>query len=333
MKKQWMVLLALVLMLSTAVSAAAEPANQDYDESKVFNLVNESTGYQLYFPHFVKLESRVLESEDGPFEATILVLNVPAGQEDVLLFEVLTSDPEAHYIDISVWNDEGLAAMLDWETFDNGVKGIYKNRYSFDEYFKNKWMHANIYSYNEDGELLWHFYDIYFIFEDQADAAEEQADQAAEPQPAPAAPAEPVVAVPNASAVVVNGEKIAFEAYTINGNNYFKLRDLAMAVNGTEKQFEVKWDGAKNAISLLSGEAYTPAGGELAVSDNPSSKTATPTSSKIYVDGEEVQFTAYTIGGNNYFKLRDIAKVFNIGVTWDGEANTVGIDTSLDYQG
>jgi hypothetical protein len=137
---------------------------------------------------------------------------------------------------------------------------------------------------------------------------------------------------PTASKVLVNGKQISFEAYNIAGNNYFKLRDIAMTVNGTEKQFEVSWDSAKNAISLKPGIGYTPASGELAVSDTPTSKAATPTISKIYFDGKEVQLTAYNIGGNNYFKLRDIARLLNIGVTWDETSSSIGIDTNLNYK-
>lgn len=141
-----------------------------------------------------------------------------------------------------------------------------------------------------------------------------------------------VTTAPSASNVLVNGSEVAFEAYNINGNNFFKLRDLAMAVNGSEKQFEVSWDAANNAINLLSSRAYTPVGGELAVSAKPESKRAMSTNSKIYVNGEEIQLTAYHIDGNNYFELRDIAKVFNIGVTWDGNTKTAGIDTMIDYK-
>lgn len=148
---------------------------------------------------------------------------------------------------------------------------------------------------------------------------------------APIASPEPVTAVPTASKVLVNGEEVSFEAYNINGNNFFKLRDLALAVSGTEKQFEVTWDGEKNAISLVSGKAYTPVGGELAVSAELQAQIAAPTASQIFVDGVEVQFTAHNIGGNNYFKLRDIAKVMGFGVTWDAETSTVGIDTSKPY--
>jgi hypothetical protein len=140
-----------------------------------------------------------------------------------------------------------------------------------------------------------------------------------------------IKATPTASKVSVDGKEVAFQAYNINDNNYFKLRDLAMVVNGTDKNFEVSWDAEKNAINLLSGKAYTPAGGELAVSTKLESKDAVPTNSKLYVDGIEVQLTAYNIGGNNYFKLRDIATAINFGVTWDGTANMIGIDTKSEY--
>ncbi len=42
--------------------------------------------------------------------------------------------------------------------------------------------------------------------------------------------------------------------------------------------------------------------------------------------------TAYTINGNNYFKLRDLGQAFNFGVTWDQENNAVVIDTTQGYK-
>ncbi|MNI58374.1 hypothetical protein D3C73_1134840 [compost metagenome] len=101
-----------------------------------------------------------------------------------------------------------------------------------------------------------------------------------------------------------------------------------MAVNGTAKGFEVGWDSEHNAISLTSGEAYTAQGGELAVSNNPKAKTATLSTSKVYLDDEEIEIAAYKIEGNNYFKLRDIAQALGISLTFDSKTNTIGIDTS-----
>lgn len=168
----------------------------------------------------------------------------------------------------------------------------------------------------------------FFVQAIKGDGVQEQPSSEAVEKPEP----QPAAAVPTASKVIVDGKEVSFEAYNIDGNNYFKLRDLAKAVNGSKKQFQVGWDEANNAISLKAHAAYTSVGGELEVSAAPAPQTALPTGSRILLDGEELDLTAYNINGNNYFKLRDIAEAFNIGVTWDGKANTVGIDTAIDYQ-
>lgn len=149
----------------------------------------------------------------------------------------------------------------------------------------------------------------------------------------PAAPAEPkpVSAIPTKSRVLVNGKEVAFGAYIIDGYNYFKLRDLAMALSATAKQFEVTWDGEKDAIHLTSGLPYTPVGGELTVPAEPTVQQATLTTSIVFVNGAATQVAAYNIGGYNYFKLRDIAKAIDFGVTRDGSTNTVGIDSTSSY--
>jgi hypothetical protein len=155
-------------------------------------------------------------------------------------------------------------------------------------------------------------------------------DQAIEQLRSPETASGALVAAPTSSTVIVNGRRVAFDAYNIGGNNYFKLRDLAYTLNGTEKQFEVGWDSAANAITLTAGAAYTPVGGEMA-SKGAGDKSATSTSSKLHLDGAEAGFTAYNIGGNNYFKLRDIGQAFNFGVDWDGANQTIVIDTGKGY--
>ena len=102
-------------------------------------------------------------------------------------------------------------------------------------------------------------------------------------------------------------------------------------MNNTNKKFEVTWDGTSNSIKLITNKNYTFIGGELVIPANLTDMEAKPTTSKIFLDGKEVQFTAFNIKGNNYFKLRDIGKAIDFGVTWDGKTNTVGIDTSVSY--
>ena len=156
-------------------------------------------------------------------------------------------------------------------------------------------------------------------------------EQLSAPPAPPAPPPAPSQTVsPTASTVIVNGQPTAFEAYNIDGFNYFKLRDLAYALGGSNKQFAVGWDGAANAISLTSGGAYEPVGGEMAQGDG-TAKTANPTTSRVFLDGRELSLTAYNIGGNNFFRLRDLMRALDIGVTWDGTTSTIGIDTSISY--
>lgn len=144
------------------------------------------------------------------------------------------------------------------------------------------------------------------------------------------APTAAVKATPTSSTVIVNGTATAFEAYTINGNNYFKLRDVAKVISGSDKQFEVLWDDSKNAISLISERTYTAVGGELAKGDG-TPKNAVSTSSTVYKNGVVIALTAYTINGNNYFKLRDLGQSFDFGVSWDAANNAVMVDTAQGY--
>ncbi len=144
------------------------------------------------------------------------------------------------------------------------------------------------------------------------------------------APATQIPALYTSSKVLINGKEVAFEAYNINDNNYFKLRDLAQAFSGSEKQFEVTWDAEAHLIGLEKDKAYTAVGGELVPGDG-MDKTCVPYKDGITLGGEAVDVTAYNINGNNYFKLRDICKLFDIGVAWDGATNTISLDTSVGY--
>jgi hypothetical protein len=139
-----------------------------------------------------------------------------------------------------------------------------------------------------------------------------------------------IIAKPTAATVFVNGENMSFDAYSVNDNNYFKLRDLAYVLSVTEKRFSVEWNGENDAIMLTKGGAYEPVGGEMSGGSD-GNKIAQPTKSKITLGGAAVDFTAYNIDGNNYFKLRDIGAAFDFGVDWDGASNAIAISTNKGY--
>jgi hypothetical protein len=147
--------------------------------------------------------------------------------------------------------------------------------------------------------------------------------------PTPTTPTAPTVN-PTPSTVYVNGAAKAFEAYNIGGNNFFKLRDLAMTLNGTAKQFEVGYDNATRAITLTTGQPYTPAGGELVPGDG-TAKAAVSTPSKLYLNGTELNLTAYNISGNNFFKLRDLMQAIDVYVDYDDATRAITLDTGRGY--
>jgi hypothetical protein len=55
------------------------------------------------------------------------------------------------------------------------------------------------------------------------------------------------------SKITLDGADVSFTAYNIDGNNYFKLRDIGAAFD-----FGVDWDGAKNTIIIDTSKGYTP---------------------------------------------------------------------------
>ena len=60
--------------------------------------------------------------------------------------------------------------------------------------------------------------------------------------------------------------------------------------------------------------------------------TAQPSTQKIMVDGQQVQMEAYSIGGSNYCKLRDVGKAVGFHVSYDVLTNTVRINTKEAYE-
>ena len=120
----------------------------------------------------------------------------------------------------------------------------------------------------------------------------------------------------------VDGVDADCDKYNIDGSNYFKLRDLAAALKGLDSEFAVTWNAAQQRIDLTSKTAYTPVGGEQAALPA-GNKAASLTNASVYLDGNPLSLTAYSIGGNNYFKLRDLVFALGFGVDWNANTMTM----------
>ena len=133
-------------------------------------------------------------------------------------------------------------------------------------------------------------------------------------------------ASPTTHSMTVDGKPVTPAAYNIDGNNYFKLRDIAALLNGSGAQFQVAYNQQTRAISLTAGQSYTAVGGELSALPSGAQKII-PTPSAVYVDGKQVSFTAYNINGNNYFKLRDLGQALGFQVGWNEDTRTILVET------
>ena len=159
-----------------------------------------------------------------------------------------------------------------------------------------------------------------------------------EPEPPVQTPPDEICSLPTAeqdafianTKVLVDSKKIAFDAYIINDFTYFKLRDVAMALNGTQKQFDTLWNEKEKAINVVTNTAYTVAGGELQKGAAKNKKALCSTVT-LYFNGVEKALLAYNIDGNTYFKLRDLAKEIDFGVAWNEQSQSIAIQSDSSY--
>ncbi len=129
--------------------------------------------------------------------------------------------------------------------------------------------------------------------------------------------------------VQVDGASVAFETYNINDYTYFKLRDIASALNGTTKQFDTVWDETALAIHILTDVTYT--GSLSAGGSSTTDSIAVTSTAKLYVNGVEKTVSAFTINDYTYYKLRDIAGILDFAVEWDEDTFSTNLNTHASY--
>lgn len=129
------------------------------------------------------------------------------------------------------------------------------------------------------------------------------------------------------NSVRIDGKYSKVASYNIGGNNYFRLRDLATILSGTEAEFDVGYNDEKRLITISSKTALS---GTPTLIQLDSNDVALPNEMTVMVDGLYLAPTAYNIDGFTYFKLRDIGQILDFGVDWDADAQSMVITTDGD---
>ncbi len=98
--------------------------------------------------------------------------------------------------------------------------------------------------------------------------------------------------------IKLDGEIVSLVAYNIKDNNYFKLRDIANVLKGTEAHFDVLWNAEVGAIEIVADTDYST------VEDITSEKFENPrvikSNAKIYKNGKLILLNAYNINDNTF---------------------------------
>lgn len=140
--------------------------------------------------------------------------------------------------------------------------------------------------------------------------------------------------------VKLDGKNVEFQCYALknaqgNETNYVKLRDLAVALNGTKAQFNAGWDQVSKTISIIPGAAYKAVGGEGATPFSGDQPYTAASGTPISFRGASVRLTSILLqdsqkNGYTYYKLADLGQLLNFSVRW---ANGVVIETDKPYSG
>ncbi len=127
--------------------------------------------------------------------------------------------------------------------------------------------------------------------------------------------------------VSFNGQKIdGLEIYNIDGDNYYKLRDVAKLFENTDARFSVDWDNARKTVSIKKEEAYTANNLELQGS-NSRDKTAFISYARTEIDDRQVILDSYFINGQHYYKIEDLANLLGFNEYWNPDTGTMEITT------
>ena len=129
------------------------------------------------------------------------------------------------------------------------------------------------------------------------------------------------------NSIDIDGKYSQVASYNIGGNNYFRLRDLATILAGTDAEFDVGYDDVERLITIKS---ETPLSGTPSLIQLDSNDIAVPNDMTVMVNDLYVAPTAYNINGFTYFKLRDLGQILGFGVAWDEASKSMVITTEGD---
>lgn len=149
-----------------------------------------------------------------------------------------------------------------------------------------------------------------------------------------ASPLKATLAILNSTVNEDANSAAKMNAFTIGGDTYVSLGDLAHRIDGTLSTFDFTTDASKNVIKITTQRQYTAKIlNELYDAKANKVKSAAAASPTVYINGNKTKLTAYTIDKNTYFKLKDLAKAFKFTFKITGSEFTIKTSSKILFNG
>ncbi len=128
-------------------------------------------------------------------------------------------------------------------------------------------------------------------------------------------PALAATATPVQYTAQLDGRSVTFAGYESNAVTYIRLRDLASALEGSEKAFNVDWSG--NVISITTGAPYTTKNGTEMAAPFAGEQSCAANPNEVRVNGSAVAMDAIFLtdqadGGYTYFRPQDLMDLLGL---------------------
>lgn len=124
--------------------------------------------------------------------------------------------------------------------------------------------------------------------------------------------------------LIVDGKSVTSDAYNIDGNNYFKIRDIAYYMD-----FDVSYDDTTNSVVIYPDREYSL---DAPKTESTSDISVSSSSQGIYIYNSKINgVKAYNINGANYFKIRDLAREIDFGCIYNNRKNQIELNSEFCY--
>ena len=144
---------------------------------------------------------------------------------------------------------------------------------------------------------------------------------------------EKVQAIPVQQKVVLEGQEVVMEGYNINGNTYFRLREVALNItrhiDNWRHHFHVYYDKDLNSIDLITNYNFVPMTYNKDYTVGTKVKEGLRSNARITVNGAELnadQVKGYVIDDYTFYKLRDLAAIADLDIEWCEEERVIELN-------